>query len=381
MAGSLWIDLGLFVMAAGLILVVGPRLSRSAEQLAGVTGTAQTLAGALFLGASTSLPGMIVSLQTAVNGRATIPLANSLGGIAAQTMFIALADVALRRDTITHEDRLTASLMQSAVLITLLALVSFATFVPRAFVVLNVHPASPIIAIGVVLGFKVIQESRRRPQWLTTDRAREYGRDQEGEHGSDDRSRPSETDVTDGRNAQDESQHAGSDEQPQSDSSSTVTIVGRYLLYLVLVGIGGVTVSTAGTGIIEQTGLSPLLVGLTGMAIATSLPELVTAVSAVRRGSVALAIGDIVAGNAFDTIMVAGADFVYRDGPIYAATIPEVAFLVTLVVLMTGILLIGFLRREQHDLARIGLESYLVAVTYGAGIGLILLRKVSAPWG
>src|SRR5690606_37579814 len=49
-------------------------------------------------------------------------------------------------------------------------------------------------------------------------------------------------------------------------------------------------------------------VGALGVAVITSLPELVTAVAAVRLGSLTLAVGGILGGNAFDTLFAAMAD-------------------------------------------------------------------------
>jgi Ca2+/Na+ antiporter len=71
---------GAVVLGAALVvLYVGPRLSRAADSVGSVTGLGQTLAGALLLGASTSLSGLIVSTQTALQGQANLAVANSLG--------------------------------------------------------------------------------------------------------------------------------------------------------------------------------------------------------------------------------------------------------------------------------------------------------------
>lgn len=359
---ELWVSGGLFILAAGVIAGVGPRLSQSAERLGEVTGVAQTLAGALFLGASTSLPGLIISFKTALGGEATIALGNSLGGIAAQTMFIALADVALRKSTLQHEDTLAVSLMQSAVVISLLTLVLLAMIAP-AFSVWNVHPASSVIAVGVVLGFRMIQQTRQRPQW----------RAQDPDDSNSDEESPSEGQGSgsNGRSGESESPSDGGGDE-ESQPSSIPKLVGNYLTYLTLVGAAGWLISAVGSGMVSRTGLSPLVMGATGLAIVSSLPELVTAVSAVRRESVALAIGDIVGGNAFDTVMVAIADLAYRQSSIYRAGTAEVMFLTALVVLMTGILLVGFVRRDRRGLGNIGIESYLIILIYAFGVVLIV---------
>lgn len=92
----MWASAATFLLAAAVIAVVGPRLSRPADPLGSVTWLSNTLAGALFLGASTSLPGLVVSFRTALGGQPDLAVANSLGGIAGQTLFVALADAGPR---------------------------------------------------------------------------------------------------------------------------------------------------------------------------------------------------------------------------------------------------------------------------------------------
>lgn len=73
-----------------------------------------------------------------------------------------------------------------------------------------------------------------------------------------------------------------------SKSESRSSVYLKYVVYLALVGTGGWLISYTGGKILQMSGLSQVVMGATLMAIATSLPELVTA-----------AIGDIVGGNAF----------------------------------------------------------------------------------
>lgn len=67
-----------------------------------------------------------------------------------------------------------------------------------------------------------------------------------------------------------------------------------------VVAVVGWVIGTAGLSIADRTGLSGSLVGATFTAVVTSLPELVTVVTAVRIGAVTLAVGDIVGANTFD---------------------------------------------------------------------------------
>jgi len=120
-----------------------------------------------------------------------------------------------------------------------------------------------------------------------------------------------------------------------------------------------------------RTGLSESFVGGTMTAIASSLPELIVAVAAVRMKALSLAVGDIVGGNAFDTLFVSVSDIAYRDGPIYAAITRAEVFWLALTALMTSVLLMGLLFRERHGVANIGFESTALLVIYLAGAAVV----------
>ena len=121
-----------------------------------------------------------------------------------------------------------------------------------------------------------------------------------------------------------------------------------------------------------HTWLSEAAVGVLLTAVVTSLPELVTSVAAVRRGALTLAVGGIIGGNAFDTLFVAASDIAYRDGSIYHHISSNVLLWVALSILMTGVLLMGLLRREKHGLGKIGFESVTLIGLYFAGVAMVL---------
>ena len=79
------------------------------------------------------------------------------------------------------------------------------------------------------------------------------------------------------------------------------TIVG-----LALIVIGSSVTVDAATAIAGIIGLSERFIGLTIVALGTSLPELFTSVSAARRGNADIAIGNIVGSNIFNILFVVG---------------------------------------------------------------------------
>lgn len=93
---------GTFFVAGGVIFLSGLRMTGLADKLADRTGLGEAIIGAVLLGAATSLGGIVVSVTAALDGRASLAFSNSVGGIAAQTVFLAVADMCYRKTNLEH---------------------------------------------------------------------------------------------------------------------------------------------------------------------------------------------------------------------------------------------------------------------------------------
>jgi cation:H+ antiporter len=71
--------------------------------------------------------------------------------------------------------------------------------------------------------------------------------------------------------------------------------------------------------IAEETGIAETFIGVTLLAVATSLPELVASIAAVRLGAHDLAVGNLFGSNAFNMAIVVLVDVAYLPGPILGA--------------------------------------------------------------
>ncbi|MEL6581115.1 MAG: hypothetical protein AAFQ14_15325 [Cyanobacteria bacterium J06621_12] len=130
MFNSLTIGIGTFIVAAFVIAVVGTKMTRIADRLADRTGWGEAVVGAVLLGGSTSLPGIVTSVTSAAGGHAELAISNALGGIAAQTAFLGLADIVYPKANLEHAAASAANLSQGTLLITLLALPLMAIATP-----------------------------------------------------------------------------------------------------------------------------------------------------------------------------------------------------------------------------------------------------------
>ena len=340
---SLTIILIIFFAATLVIALVGTRLTRVADLLADKTGLGEALVGAVMLGAATSLSGIVTSVTAAADGSPELAISNALGGVAAQTAFLAVADMSYRNINLEHAAASVANLMQGTLLVTLLAVPLMALASPDINF-FGVHPASIVLIAAYLFGIRLISQAEDQPTWDPYDTP---------ETKEDD---PDES-------------------EEEAEQTSLTRLWVSFLVLSALLGVAGFVVARTGIQIAVQTGISATIVGGFLTAIATSLPELVTTIAAVRRGALTLAVGGVIGGNAFDTLFVAFSDFAYRDGSIYHAITDQQVFIVALTILLTGILLLGLLRREKQGIGNIGFESFLTLALY---VGAFVLLYVSS---
>lgn len=326
----------LFALGTAVIGLAGTRLTGVCDRLADRTGLGEAFTGAILLGAATSLPGITASVTAALDGLPTLALSNAIGGIAAQTSFLAVADIAYRKANLEHAAASVQNMMQACLLIVLLALVHLAMFTPPVAIA-GIHPITPVLLLVYAFGMRMVYRNRQEPMW-----------------------RPRMTHQT------------RLDEPEEPRGGRTLRRLWLELAFTAaVVVVAGVAVTRSGEAIASHTGLSQTFIGAVFVAVATSLPELVTSVSAVRRGALTLAVGGIIGGNAFDTLFAAVADIAYRPGSLYHGATQREAFLIALTILMTAVLLLGLLRRERLGIARIGFESFFVLLLYALGLVII----------
>ncbi|KFZ31040.1 cation transporter [Pseudidiomarina salinarum] len=334
---TLWQAIVIFIAGALTITVAGTRITRAVDQLADQTGIGEAAAGAILLGAATSLGGSVLSVTAAWGGNAELAVSNALGGIAVQTFFLAVADMSYRKANLEHAAASAPNMMQNAVLISLLSLILLSPFLPDV-TIFGVHPITPVLFGFYGYSIRLVHQARSVPMWspVSTRETRE--------------DKPDESSF-----------------QPNLRG-----LWGEFIILMLILGFAGWILEPSATVIVQQTQLTNTLVGILMTSVCTSIPELVTSIAAVRRGALTLAVGGIIGGNAFDTLFTAASDIAYQEGSIYHAISDETKFWTVLTLLMSGVLMMGLLRRERQGIGGIGLESFTIMVLYLLGGGLLI---------
>lgn len=153
----------------------------------------------------------------------------------------------------------------------------------------------------------------------------------------------------------------GFDDDDIPDSLPTYKAVALFTIGLMCLLIGSRILIWGAVGIAMDLGVSELVVGLTLVALGTSLPELAASVAAARRGEQDIAVGNIVGSNMFNLLGVLALPGIIAPGEVDRAVIvrdfPIMAG-VTLLLLLMAV-------NERNQIGRIrGLLLVVVFLVY-----------------
>ena len=138
----------------------------------------------------------------------------------------------------------------------------------------------------------------------------------------------------------------------QEDDGEEVETLPAWKSVLFIIGgivgivFGGDLVVDAATVIAENFGFSQTFIGLTIVAMGTSLPELVTSVVAAKKGENDLALGNVVGSNIFNILLILGA-----SATICPVAVEPVA-IIDMVILVVFSILGYFLAKSRYELSK-----------------------------
>ena len=139
----------------------------------------------------------------------------------------------------------------------------------------------------------------------------------------------------------------------------------RYGIAALVVIAAGAFLPMVGDQMARQMGWQQSFVGTLFIAFATSAPELVVTVTALRLGALNMAIGNLLGSNLFNIAIVALVDIAYFKGPILSHVSGVHAVTATSAMIMTGIFVIGLFYRARTRLYRtVGWASLMLFSVY-----------------
>ncbi|HXW07484.1 MAG TPA: hypothetical protein VD833_19770 [Vicinamibacterales bacterium] len=344
---SVLANLGIFAAACMVVWIAGTRLATYADAISGRTRLSKAFLGLILLGVATSLPEIVTTITGALLDNARLVAGNLFGGVALQVAVLAIVDLIAVRGALTYFTPQPALLFQAVMLLLLLsiAIAGAAAGDPVSLFGFGLTPL--VLLAGYVFTVRLSRPGDDHlPRWRAT-------------------------------NAPDEAQDSAASQRERSRAMDEVPTSGLYARSAVAalaILVAGWALAQAGDALSKQTGLSASFVGVALVAASTSLPELSTALAAVRQGNHQMAVSNILGTNCLEVALFVLADAAYRGGPILAQTDASALFAAATGMVVTAIYLLGLLERRDRTVLRMGYDSVAVLVAYAVGVtGVYLL--------
>jgi cation:H+ antiporter len=116
-----------------------------------------------------------------------------------------------------------------------------------------------------------------------------------------------------------------------------------------VVTIAGILLAVTASRLVEEINLTASFVGVLFVAAATSMPELVTTLAAVRVRAFDLAAGNLLGSNLFNMVVLVIDDVAYLDGPLLAAASDNLAVSAVIAMVMTAVIMaaLNYVKRTK----------------------------------
>jgi len=301
-----WLQFAACMAAIG---IAGPFLTRNGEKIARLTGMSHSWAGLIMLATATSLPELYTGISSVSLANApNIAMGDALGSCIFNLVMLVVLDALSRQEAVWRRiDQghiLTAGF--GVILIGFVGALVLAARDDLDFHIGHVSLYSPLLVLLYFVAMRAAFFYERRPQ------------------------------VT-----------AGEPAGPGRDDSLRRAIVG-YVIAAVFVGVVGAWLPFAGLAVAEAMNWKTTFVGTLFVAGATSLPELVVTITALRLGSADMAIGNLLGSNLFVILVIAIDDILYTQGPLFSAVSPAHAVTAFAGSIMAAILIVALLYRPGN---------------------------------
>ncbi len=242
---------GLFVIGLILIIKGGDWFVDSASWFAEATGIPKFVVGATVVSFATTLPELLVSVRAAMNGSAQLAIGNAVGSVTANTTLIMGVSLVAMAGVVNRKNfALRGGLLLAAIV---------------GLTVLSLSGALPVWSAYILWAIFLI--------FMVSN-------------------------LIEGKKA------AAADE---IDSYERKEIPGKILFFVIgtaAIVFGAEFLVSSGKTIASGIGISETIIGFTVIALGTSLPELVTTLTAIRKKENSLSVGNIIGANIIDSTLI-----------------------------------------------------------------------------
>lgn len=254
--GSLFMVLLLF--AAGLLCIIkgGDLFVDAASWIAEASGIPKFIIGATVVSFATTMPEMLVSVFAALQGNADIAVGNAVGSVTANVgLIMCVALICMECAMTRRQFGVKACLLLAAIL----ALFGFTRDGQLSVL-------ESVLILIIFVGFLVESLIAAR---------QEQG-----------------------------SELPAQEERPKIDKKTVLLNIGKFLLGAAGIVLGAQLLIDNGSALARMLGVPDAVIAATMIAIGTSLPELVTTLTAIKKKQASLSVGNIIGANIMDLTLI-----------------------------------------------------------------------------
>ena len=293
-----WLTVVVFLII-GLILIIkgGDFFVDAASWIAEVSGIPKLIVGATVVSFATTLPELLVSTIAAGKGEVDLCIGNAVGSVIANTAMILAISLICMPAIIKRKDYLNKSILLLAAIITLTV----------ACLDKSLGIVGSVILI-VIFALAMADNVRSALISMKEDKEKE--------------------------------------ERIKPTGKEIVINIAKFILGVAGIIIGADLLVDNGQALALMLGVPPRIVGITVLAVGTSLPELVTTLTAIAKKQHSLSAGNIIGANTIDiTLILSLSTFIYGGSlPVQTRTDMFVCLIVTVIALIPTLITKKFTR-------------------------------------
>lgn len=319
----------IFFFSALVVVLAGTRLASYGDILATHTSLGHTLVGVILIATVTSLPEISSSVSASLIGSPDLAFGNVYGSNAFNIMIIAIADIVQGPGSLLRMVR--ESHILSTIFGIILTIISIMAIIMAPYQMFEatigwISSFSFFIIITYIMAMiLMVRYENKFPVPF---------------------------------------------EQPSKLGNHTnkrylvMETAVKFVIMAILIIVAGIQLSLNADIIAENTGLGQTFIGSLLIAGATSLPELVASIAAIRIGAYDMAVGNVLGSNLLNIMVIAITDLSYFPGSVYAVVSQQHLLTALTTILLSGIVVIGLFYRSKRSIMTMGWDSVLILSGY-----------------
>jgi cation:H+ antiporter len=334
-----------FLLSAFLIIVAGNRLVSYGDTLAVHTSLGYGLVGGILIAGVTSLPEMASSITAAMIGAPDIAFGNVYGSNAFNLMILAIVDIYQGKGSLLQIVKdshiltamfgiLLTGISIMAIWISPYGLLQFTIGWLSSFSIL-------IMALYIFSAFLMLRYEEKTQHQISASNP-------------DSESKP---------------------HKPYRSSKYLSRAIGGFTAAAAVIVFAGIQLSLNANIIAENTGLGHTFIGTLLVAGATSLPELVAAIAAIRIGAYDMAVGNVLGSNIFNILILVASDAAYTDGSVFSAVSTQHIITAVSAIVLSSVAVIGLFYRSKRTILTLGWDSVAIMIGY---IGMLYILFITS---